>query len=129
LLVTQARQLVGRPLVEALEALLPADASKAVIDLGSATGFRLTMDRMKALTGAGYDASITGPGLAARPDPLPPRIASRSELAAHMRAVELWYRQNEPASPIPLLLSRGRNWLDKDFESILAELLPVTKPS
>ena len=129
LLVTQARQLVGRPLVEALEALLPADAANAVIDLGAATGFRLNMDRLKALTGAGYDSNITGPGLTARPDPLPPRISTRAEVAAWMRAVEIWYRQNEPTSPIPLLLVRGRSWLDKDFESILAELLPNAKPS
>ena len=60
---------------------------------------------------------------------LPPRISTRAEVAAWMRAVEIWYRQNEPTSPIPLLLVRGRSWLDKDFESILAELLPNAKPS
>lgn len=124
LLVAQARQLVGRPLVEALETLLPADAAKAAIDFGPSVGFRLSMDRLKALTGAAFAPDATGPALAPRPDPLPPQLASRAELAAHLRAVELWYRRHEPASPIPLLLARARNWLDKDFEAILAEVMP-----
>jgi type VI secretion system protein ImpA len=124
LLVTQARQLVGRPLVEALEALLPASAAKAAIDFGPSVGFRLSMDRMKALTGATFPPDGAAAGLTQRPDPLPPRLASRSEVASHIRAVELWYRRNEPASPIPILLARARGWLDKDFEAILAEVLP-----
>lgn len=128
LLVAQARQLVGKPLVTALEALLPADAAKATIDFGPQTGFRMTMERLKALTGDMFEGDAAIP-LASQPDPLPPRITTRPELAAHMRSVELWYRQNEPASPIPILLGRARSWLDKDFESILAEVMPMANAS
>ncbi len=63
LLVTQARQLVGRPLVEALEALLPTAAAKAAIDFGPSVGFRLSMDRMKALTGATFPRKVQPPVL------------------------------------------------------------------
>ena len=51
LLVTQARLLIGKPLIEALETLLPGQAGKAVVDFGPKSGFVLTADKLKALTG------------------------------------------------------------------------------
>ena len=50
ILVHQARKLLGRPLVEALEALAPSrvDAARLIVDSGS--GFTLSIDRMRQLT-------------------------------------------------------------------------------
>lgn len=122
LLITQARLLIGKPLVEALETLLPGDASKAVIDFGPATGFSISMERLRSLS-AELD-TIRGPQ-STLPDPQPPRITTRDDVAGHLRGVENWYRRNEPTSPIPILLVRARTYLDKDFEAIVAELLPI----
>jgi len=120
LLVTQARLLVGKSLVEALETLLPAEAAKAVIDFGPATGFALPMERLKALAA---EARPTETDAEALTPPPPPTLQTRADLAAQMRAIEAWYRANEPTSPIPLLLTRARTSLDKDFEAIVTELL------
>lgn len=50
LLVVQARLLVGRPLVEALDALLENNAPYAAITFGGDTGFSISMSRMRELS-------------------------------------------------------------------------------
>lgn len=121
LLVTQARLLVGKPLIEAIETLLPEDSNKARIDFGANTGFSMSMDRLRLLSkemAALVPAEVEG-------DPGPsPVITSRAEVAAWLRDVDDYFRKREPASPIPLLLSRAKSYLDKDFSSLVAELMP-----
>ncbi|MEL6679486.1 MAG: type VI secretion system ImpA family N-terminal domain-containing protein [Pseudomonadota bacterium] len=120
LLVSQARQLVGKSLVEALETLLPEKAKAARVVLGGGTGFVLGLDRLKALTGEAQP----GPELQVTEAP-PAPVTNVSELDGTLRAVEQFYRASEPASPIPLLLRRARQDLSKDFESILSDILPT----
>lgn len=50
LLVVQARLLVGRPLVEALDALMENNAGYAKINFGSDSGFSISMSRMRDLS-------------------------------------------------------------------------------
>ncbi|MEM8849589.1 MAG: type VI secretion system ImpA family N-terminal domain-containing protein [Pseudomonadota bacterium] len=119
LLVIQARQLIGRPLVEAIETLLPDSAAKAVVDFGPATGFAMSMERLKALT-----ADIPAPPESEDPTTQPPQVATRPDAAAQLLAVGAWFRRSEPASPIPILLDRARTWLERDFEAILKDILP-----
>ena len=120
LLVTQARLLIGRPLIEALETLLPGEAGRAVIDFGPAHGFALPMERLRQLAAEHSNVQQTEDAT----PPAPPKLATRADVAANIRSVEDYYRKNEPTSPIPLLLVRARTYLDKDFEAIVAELLP-----
>ena len=127
LLVTQARLLIGRPLIEALETLLPGDAGRAVIGFAPETGFSMPMDRLRSLSQAalgGFDDTDADAGEDPGDAAPPPRITSRPELAGVLRGVEEFYRQQEPASPIPILLARARGFMDKGFQSIVAELLP-----
>ena len=121
LLVTQARLLVGKPLIEAIETLLPEDSSKARIDFGANTGFSMSMDRLRLLSKE--LASLVPPEPEADPGP-PPVITTRAEVAAWLRDVEDYFKKREPASPIPLLLSRAKSYLDKDFSALIAELMP-----
>jgi type VI secretion system protein ImpA len=118
LLTTQARLLIGKPLVEAIETLLPADAARAVIDFGPETGFAISMDRMRALTGEARRA----PEDTAPPEPAAP-VESRADVARAIRGVEDFYRRSEPASPIPLLLFKARDYLEKDFQAIVTSLV------
>jgi type VI secretion system protein ImpA len=121
LLVTQARLLVGKPLVEAIETLLPEDANKARIDFGASTGFSMSMDRLRLLSKE--LASLAPAEPEADPGP-PPVIASRAEVAAWLRDVDDYFRKREPASPIPLLLTRAKGYLDKDFAALISEFMP-----
>ncbi|MGH1330368.1 MAG: ImpA family type VI secretion system protein [Paracoccaceae bacterium] len=118
ILATQARLLIGKPLVEAIETLLPADAPRAVIDFGPETGFAISMDRMRALTGEARRA----PEDTTAPEPAAP-VESRADVARAIRGVEDFYRRSEPASPIPLLLFKARDYLEKDFQAIVTSLV------
>lgn len=121
LLLTQARLLVGKPLVEAIETLMPESANKAKITFGSDSGFVLYMDRLKMLAGEGAGRAET----AVQEDPGPaPVIPNRASIGPLIGAAEEYFRLREPASPIPVLLFKARTYLDKDFSAIVADLLP-----
>lgn len=122
LLVTQARLLIGRPLIEALQTLLPDSAGRAVVDFGPQTGFSLNIDRLRQLTESAPQSTLPAPEPA--PSPAPPDIASGGDAAAAMRSVEDYFRRVERSSPVPILLQRARAYLDKDFQSLVDELLP-----
>lgn len=118
LLVIQAEQLIGKPLIVALETLLPKDAPRTTVDFGPAQGFVLAMDRLRALSAEiqpPEDAPATGPV---------PAVADRQAAASQLVAIAGFFRRTEPASPIPVLLDRARSWLGRDFEGLLAEILP-----
>lgn len=121
LLLTQARLLVGKPLVEALETLMPEAANKAKITFGPDSGFVLYMDRLKMLAGEGAGRAETP----MQEDPGPvPEIQNRVSIGPLIGAAEEYFRLREPASPIPVLLFKARTYLDKDFSAIVADLLP-----
>ncbi len=163
LLVTQARLLVGRPLVEALDTLLPGRSGGAVIDFGPETGFVIPMERMRTLTQETSSMMGAQPSEPAPPPPPPPppepeldeegnpipapegaappppepaptpapsagtdmNVSNRVEAAGLIKGVEDFFRAREPASPIPVLLFKARGYLDKDFQALVRELLPV----
>lgn len=122
LLVTQARLLFGKPLVEAIETLLPAHAERAKIDFGADTGFVLDMGRLKQLAG---EAAALAQNAADEDPGDPPVVESRGDVSGHLSALEEFYRAREPASPIPVLLFRARTYLEKDFSSIVTEIIPA----
>ncbi len=53
-----------------------------------------------------------------------PQITNPTEVAAAVRGVEEFFRRQEKSSPVPLLLQRARSYLDKDFQSLVDELIP-----
>lgn len=127
LLVTQARLLIGKPLIEAIETLLPAQAAQAKVDFGPTTGFVLNSDRLKQLTAASPEAAQPPQ---TEPDAGPaPAIASGSEAAGAIRSVEDYFRHAERSSPVPILLQRARSYLEKDFQSLIDELIPKSTDS
>lgn len=118
LLVTQARLLVGAPLVLALETLLPAQSGGAVLNIGHGSGFALPMDRLKTLSAAAQENQPEPAAAAAGP-----QISDRRGLTACLIGVETYYSMHEPASPVPLLLLKARDMLTKRFDAIVAELI------
>lgn len=137
ILVIQARQLVGRPLIEAFDMLLGKAATNARIDFGKDHGFALDIDQIRQIS-----TEITPVPI---PDPEPleeleepegedgrvehakdpaPVLADREAAAQAMRRIEEFFRQKEPSSPVPLLLQRARDLIGKDFRGLLSEMLP-----
>jgi len=127
LLVTQARLLIGKSLIEAFETLLPADAGRAKIDFGPDTGFVLPMDRLRQLAGEARRGEAPAEP-AAEQDAPGIEVATRGDVAMAIRGVEDFFRKNEPASPIPVLLFKARDYLEKDFHAIVAALIPKAPP-
>lgn len=121
ILVHQARMLVGKPLIAALDALMPDSAEAASIVVDATTGFEFNMTRMRAITD----------DLSGLSDPYAEEGSEEASFAADTRqaatglihAVAAFYRQSEPSSPIPMLLNRAERFLSQNFQAILSELM------
>ncbi|MFK7836765.1 MAG: ImpA family type VI secretion system protein [Sulfitobacter sp.] len=123
LLVAQARLLIGRPLVEALETLLPEKATQTVVDFGPKIGFSLNIDRLRQLTESAPQSAAPQDAVAEEAS-TPPVVRSSAEAAGVMRAVEEYFLRAERSSPVPILLQRARSYLERDFQSLVDELVP-----
>ncbi|MBX3567726.1 MAG: type VI secretion system ImpA family N-terminal domain-containing protein [Rhizobiaceae bacterium] len=122
ILVHQARLLVGRPLVEALEALLPDSVEYASIGVDSAAGFALGIAKMRTLT---EDYVANSQTFADEEQEIPEfNAATRVETLAILAAVSSFFRTVEPSSPVPMILGRAERFANLNFQSILSELMP-----
>ena len=124
ILVTQSRMLIGRPLVEAIDALLENNSNYATLTFGTEQGFSLSMYRMRDLANQAGLPSNESLGEWQEGDADPPEVLSRDHAGVLLKQLEEFFRQREPASPIPILLFKARNFLTKDFHSLVRELLP-----
>lgn len=74
------------------------------------------------------EATASGGGAEAAAAPVPaPRqdvIASRADVVRQLDRLCGWYAQQEPSSPVPLLLQRARGLVDKNFTELMQELAP-----
>jgi hypothetical protein len=67
----------------------------------------------------------SSPGSAARPAAFTvtaPR--SRTDAVTAINAVIQFFEENEPTSPVPLMLKRVRGWIEMDFLQLLNEIAP-----
>jgi type VI secretion system protein ImpA len=119
LLVHQARKLIGRPLIEAVEALAGSRMDSAQIKLGPPGGFTLSIERLRQLSSSAGGGQPVVP--VRRADQKP--VTNRSEAQAVMLGVEQFLSAHEPSSPIPLLLGKARQLMVKDFPALLSELI------
>lgn len=128
ILIHQARMLFGKPLVAALEALLPAAAQTAVLRFEGSQRFDIGLDQMRVVTEDA--ASLADPPAEEDEDAKTVEFTAetRNDAASLMLGVEAFYRTVEPSSPIPMLLGKARSYLNKDFAAILNELLPQESP-
>lgn len=119
LLIRQAQDLFGKPLTEALQTLLPGMSNNAIVDFGSKEGFMLDFGKLSQLASyempAGTVPIDTGPAE-------PVVCENREQAAALISAVENFFRQTEPSSPVPVLLFKAKTYLNRDFSSILSDL-------
>lgn len=124
LLVHQARALVGRSLVEAIEAFAPARVDSARIMVDPANGFSIGFERMRQLSSSVsttvQEADLSDPGTSDN------TITTRDAAVSAMVSVERFLSDAEPSSPTPLLLSKARALMTKDFAGLLKEILAST---
>jgi type VI secretion system ImpA family protein len=51
-------------------------------------------------------------------------IGSREDVLKALDAISDYYRRNEPTSPVPLVLKRAREWVNRDFLDLLTDIAP-----
>lgn len=51
-------------------------------------------------------------------------VRSRSEVIRGIDQIIDYYRRSEPHSPVPLLLARAREWVNRDFLEVLEDIAP-----
>ncbi len=122
ILVHQARLLVGKPLVAALEALVPDNAEYASIVVDSTLGFEFNMTKMRAIT-EDYAATAEEPLANGEAEHIF-EAQTRPEALALMTGVAAFFRTVEPSSPIPMVLGRAERFMSQNFQSILSDLMP-----
>ena len=120
LLVRQAKHLLGKSFAEAIHILVPNHAETAAINIGRGWFFDLSVDRMAALLDA---AEIQEPKSPEGPEPVY-SVTSRGQALALLEQVSAFFRNVEPSSPIPFLADRARELAQRDFLSLLVDVLP-----
>jgi type VI secretion system protein ImpA len=119
LLVAQAHELVGKTFAEALQYLSPNFASEAQISVGAKHVFDLPVERLASYTPSASEDDPDAP----TPDPVV--VINRREAMQLLQQIATHYRANEPTSPVPLLCERARTLAERDFFSVMREVLPV----
>jgi type VI secretion system protein ImpA len=119
LLILQAQQTLGKSFVEALRILLPAHADAAIINIGKGSSFDLPVQRMAGLLDGASATEAT-----AAPVTNPIVVSSRNQALALLEEIGAFYRTAEPSSPVPYLIDRAKELAQRDFLSLLRDMLP-----
>ena len=120
LLVRQAEHLLGKSFAEAIHILVPNHAETASINIGRGWVFDLSVDRMAALAApadvqdAPASADVTAEFA----------VATRAQALGLLEQISAFFRNVEPSSPIPFLADRARELAQRDFLSLLVDVLP-----
>lgn len=140
LLVRQAEQLIGRSFVEVMRMLVPAHVEQAAIAVGGDQFFELPVERLSALLpaneeagsgwgsgGDGYPTDAPAEQAAAAGDAAEkprPVATTRPQAFALLEQAGAYYRAAEPSSPVSLMTDRARKLAERDFLSVLKDVLP-----
>jgi type VI secretion system protein ImpA len=119
LLAGQARQLVGKSFADSVRLLVPNYSGDAVIRVGGRQVFTLPVERL-----ADQLPADAGDEEAPEVEEAPMRVGSRREALALLQQIAVDVRAVEPSSPIPLLCDHARGLAERDFLSLLRDVLP-----
>jgi type VI secretion system protein ImpA len=125
-LVRQAHQLIGKSFFEVMSILVPSQMEKAAFQIGADQFFELPVGKLSKLSEDAHP-SADGTGQATPPASSAGgdfRVESRAQAIALLDQVQRFFRHSEPSSPVPMLCDRARALADRDFMSVLREVLP-----
>jgi type VI secretion system protein ImpA len=132
-LVRQAHQLIGKSFLEIMTILVPSQVEKAAFQIGTDHGFELPLGKLSSLSAvAPSEAADANDGAGETTDRAQPegvagpryRVDSRSQAVALLDLVQRYFRHTEPSSPVPMLCERARALAERDFMSVLRDVLP-----
>jgi type VI secretion system protein ImpA len=118
LLVRQAQEMVGKSFIEVMRMLVPSHVESAAINIGRGKVFDLPIERMAAL------AASPPPEAGNDVQDVVFSVESRAQALDLLTKVAAFFRAAEPSSPIPFLIDRARDLAQRDFLSLLDDVLP-----
>ncbi|MFB9269877.1 type VI secretion system ImpA family N-terminal domain-containing protein [Bradyrhizobium erythrophlei] len=118
LLVRQAQEMVGKSFIEVMRMLVPSLVESAAINIGRDKVFDLPIERMAEL------ATACSPAAANDTQDIVFTIENRTQALDLLAKVASFFRAAEPSSPIPFLVDRARDLAQRDFLSLLNDVLP-----
>ena len=122
-LVRQAHQLIGKSFFEVMSILVPTQMEKAAFQIGADLFFELPVNKLSKLPESA-PAPEASPS-SSRPGGSPQyRVESRAQAIALLDQVQRFFRHAEPSSPVPMLCDRARAFAERDFMSVLRDVLP-----
>ena len=149
LLVRCARELMGKSFLDVIRALVPDHLEQAAVHIGKdQQAFDLPIARLseyaEVLGAAEQDHEPSDPPVEqdqevsdppteqdqeASDPPAEPasrrlRARTRDDAIRLLEQIATYYRAAEPSSPIPFLTERARSFAQRDFLSLLKEILP-----
>jgi len=130
-LVRQARELVGKSFLEVMTILVPSQVDKAAFQIGTDQVFDLPVGKLPGVSAVSPSAvSPDAPAAPIAAMPADPhagpryRVDSRAQAIALLDSVQAYFRIAEPSSPVPMLCARGRAMAERDFMTLLRDVLP-----
>jgi type VI secretion system protein ImpA len=125
LLVRQAEQLMGKSFLEVMRVLVPNHMEQAAVQIGKDKQiFDLPIERLSAFA---EGLPVPDEEAAETTDAAAPRrleAKTRADAIRLLDQIGTYYRVAEPSSPVPFLTDRARSFAERDFLSLLKELLP-----
>ncbi|WOH78993.1 type VI secretion system ImpA family N-terminal domain-containing protein [Bradyrhizobium sp. BEA-2-5] len=118
LLVRQAQEMVGKSFIEVMRMLVPTHVESAAINIGRDKVFDLPIERMAEFATALPSATESEAQDAVF------SAENRAQALDLLSKVAAFFRAAEPSSPIPFLVDRARDLAQRDFLSLLNEVLP-----
>jgi type VI secretion system protein ImpA len=130
-LVRQAHQLIGKSFLEIITVLVPSHVDQAAFQIGTAQVFDLPVNKISFLSANPADIEVSVADGVASADSnrfgaegRSYRAESRGQALALLESVQRYFRYSEPSSPVPMLCERARALAERDFMSVLEDVLP-----
>ena len=118
LLVRQAQEMVGKSFIEVMRMLMPSHVESAAINIGRDKFFDLPIERMAEIAAPASSTSDYSS------QDIVFSIENRAQALGLLTKVASFFRTAEPSSPIPFLVDRARDLAQRDFLSLLNDVLP-----
>jgi type VI secretion system protein ImpA len=120
-LVRQAHLLIGKSFFDVMSILVPTQMDKAAFQIGAEQFFELPVAKLSQLSEL---TALSGGEQLTSSNVYNFRIQSRSQAISLLEQVQQFFRRSEPSSPVPMLCERARALAERDFMSVLREVLP-----
>jgi len=122
-LVRQAHQLIGRSFYEIINILVPSQMEYAAFRIGHDQVFDLPIGKLSELSEVVAVQSTDGSD-GQGGEAVGYRVQTRAQAIGLLDLVQRFFRKSEPSSPIPMLCERARALAERDFMSVLRDVLP-----